>query len=508
MLPLVATACATARLEPAEGPALGADSDSSAWVDSASADSDPPDSGEPYPDTGEPPWPELPCHPRPLDLDDAVPLSTVAPIDEETPGDLANRFALYVFPTASPGAPGAWLYRSSTTESGHADSGYLLATVDDWRGAVIPEDRPFELSSGEGEGGGMTASGGTTDEAFPGEATWSVHWDEWSAIDAAWLFASHPEPGSTFDSTTARIEAGPSKVLPPPSSYDDYDGDGLDDILLPFVPAIAFLAPFTGTYAVEDADILFPADLDGASYYQHWYKTAARDLDLDGYPDLAWATYLYDEESGEQRVEIHLHAGPIAGAATWSAPDATIYDPAWTGSLTSTFVGVPDITGDGRPDLVVEIDTGSGVDATADTLFVIDRWVQGTESLDAFPNRLVGPPAEDPLDRMVLRGPSVGDVNGDGFDDLFTYAAGQDAAGRTSQQAWVALGPVEGIVSLPEQAVQIDVACRTEDCAVSENIRGSIIPDMNGDGKDDIVIGQSSGNYPGVAWLFPGCEEW
>lgn len=320
----------------------------------------------------------------------------------------------------------------------------------------------------------------------------------------------------TADSGNDSATPGPDTSEPPWPNLPCHPGPldiGDDDFLVPFAPGLIFLAPFAGSYSLEDADVEVSGEeaSDSCSRWVDLGNSAALDLDRDGYPDLAWESCTSQE--GTHSIEVRLHSGPITAASTWTTPDAVVYDPWWTDGSSTLFEGLPDITGDGERDLVVQVPYGSGVDESADTLFVIDRWVQGTESFDAFPNRLVGPPDWEPpdtspVDISILRFPSGGDVNGDGFGDVFTYRTGHDVTGMTTETAWVALGPVDGIVSLPDESVQFDIPCRVDDCGPGESINGTIIPDMTGDGRDDIVIGQNSGNYPGVAWLFPGCEEW
>jgi hypothetical protein len=43
---------------------------------------------------------------------------------------------------------------------------------------------------------------------------------------------------------------------------------------------------------------------------------------------------------------------------------------------------------------------------------------------------------------------------------------------------------------------------------IFEENGAALVPDLDGDGMDDVIVSAVDGINPGVAWLFPGCAAW
>ena len=105
----------------------------------------------------------------------------------------------------------------------------------------------------------------------------------------------------------------------------------------------------------------------------------------------------------------------------------------------------------------------------------------------------------------------MGDVDGDGKDDIIIGAHGNDDGGTTAGKAYVILGSSLGSTSTINLS-QADYSFIGE--ADSQNLglwkTLDYVGDVNGDGKDDILMGayanSDGGTNAGKAYLFLGCE--
>ncbi|MBD1930326.1 MULTISPECIES: beta strand repeat-containing protein [Cyanophyceae] len=105
---------------------------------------------------------------------------------------------------------------------------------------------------------------------------------------------------------------------------------------------------------------------------------------------------------------------------------------------------------------------------------------------------------------------SAGDVNGDGFDDLIVGSRSAYPNGSGSGKSYVVFGKADGT------AIELnDVAVGTGGFAINGEAQGngsgisvSSAGDLNGDGKDDLIVGAAgadpNGNYSGKSYVVFG----
>lgn len=232
--------------------------------------------------------------------------------------------------------------------------------------------------------------------------------------------------------------------------YGDLDGDGIDDAVLIYdgfaengdaVRGRRILFGNSDPAAIDVVDVLYSSEriLD-----RIFSVHSLGDINADGTEDFAMVRL--------DRREVSVFFG---GASISSTPDLTLSAPAGTQSLAETAVG--DFNGDGVPDLVATYVSradvyfgGSDFDATADLT----------------------------MNLSVRKAENVGDVNGDGFDDLLM-------SGGAAQSYLFFGGP--GFAATPDVTIPHPVRPSTH----------TALGDFNGDGYGDFAVG--FGDFGGLS---------
>lgn len=274
----------------------------------------------------------------------------------------------------------------------------------------------------------------------------------------------------------------------------DLDGDGRQDLLAAAPGEVRALGKKGVVYLVAGTSELRATINDAARFVDDSWQASgslvlqvasARDLDGDGRPDFVIAA------STDTVLDVYLvygRAQPFAGTLKLTelvesgaaARFSTSIALAPAQQARRAAVGVPDITGDGRDDLVLAVPgSGSGVGA----VYVIPgdpvRY-SGTVAL---------PPPLAPLPRPVhaaIAGATVtdflgielaaGDLDGDGVGDLFVTSGGN---------VQVFYGPIEGLLSPADAAAATDLG----------RITSLAVADLDGDQDAELVVTTSGGGY-------------
>ncbi|MDP2315745.1 MAG: putative metal-binding motif-containing protein [Pseudomonadota bacterium] len=282
--------------------------------------------------------------------------------------------------------------------------------------------------------------------------------------------------GASGDELGHRVEGG------------DFDGDGVGDLMLS-APSATYLSSgygiVVGHYGVMSTSVVLATYADDVLYYNVDSDHAGSygnllvnlgDLDGDAADDLLIG-------GADEAAWVHLGGGSAGIMSTNNEGDFTCSSAAAGGDMTSAAgsndwlcgYGEDDIFGTNRGSIVV-YDGPS----TADTVFL------GESDSDYAGN-----------------GVAAGDVDGDGYSDLWIGAYGDDDAASSAGAAYLVYGPVSGGL----------IALSTADAKVlgagSSNLFGTRVAmpgDVDGDGYDDLLasapFASSTGVWEGKVYLF------
>ncbi|MCA9492729.1 MAG: FG-GAP repeat protein [Myxococcales bacterium] len=331
----------------------------------------------------------------------------------------------------------------------------------------------------------------------------------------------------------------------------DVDGDGYDDVLIG-APGLA------NGETDEGGALLFRGGPAGLSAAPSWQVESdqvdaamgstvagAGDVNGDGFADLLVGARDWDGAAGASVGRAWVYLGGAAGPSTvpaWTADGQTAID-----HLGEAVAGAGDVNGDGYDDIVVGapglgggaaliyLGGASGPAAVADTIgssfggYEFGGAVSGVGDVDGdgYDDIAIGATQVDSSGAVLVHHgsatgvehvghrlsngiggsrfgsdvASAGDVNGDGYDDV-VIAADNLANPQTLEGAfYVFLGSSEGVVARPVASAEGD-----QGAARVSAVAGA--GDVDGDGLDDVLVGawayDDTLNDQGAAFVYPG----
>ncbi len=269
----------------------------------------------------------------------------------------------------------------------------------------------------------------------------------------------------------------------------DTDGDGLVDTLE------AALGTDPGVYDQLDCpggrNPLIPRDLDEGDVLLYGNNrndslgrsvANAGDLDGDGHEDLMVGVP-GDDTGGLGAGAVYLFYGPPPmGTLTLADADAVLVG--GRGDAAGfTVAGVGDLDGDGRDDLAIGTFQRSSASQASHVYVVYGRnsW-PALFSLPGEADAIIEGVAADGLGEAMA---GVGDVDGDGLDDLLLGAPYDDAAALNAGAAYLFTEVPLGTIAVADARFTLQGA--TEGGWAGASVAG--LGDVNGDGLDDFSIG-------------------
>ncbi len=276
----------------------------------------------------------------------------------------------------------------------------------------------------------------------------------------------------------------------------DIDGDGYHDVLFggPGASSHAGAAYiFLGDSSLSDqyssaADVAIAGD---ASSYLGTSVDGAGDADADGYDDLLIGAY-HGGSSYHGEVYLYLGAASPSSSMTTSDAGTTFVGESASDYAGKAVAGNGDTDGDGIMDIVIGA-TGNddgGTDAGAAYVILGSSVSSGSVSLSSADAQLTGEDSGDTAGERVDIG---GDVDQDGYGDIVVCAyLAEETSGRTdSGMVYVLLGPVDSDTDLSDS----DVIMEADDADEAQSV--GFVPDSDGDGYDEVIVGAPGASYGG-----------
>jgi hypothetical protein len=218
------------------------------------------------------------------------------------------------------------------------------------------------------------------------------------------------------------------------------------------------------------------------------WAVAAGDADGDGVDDVLVGAF-GERSAGSNAGAAYLVLGPASGTTDLSAADAKLL-----GENASDYAGysvvMGDVDGDGSDDLLVGATLHSEGGTRGGIAYLVLGPVHGTRSLYEADARFIGEAANDRAGESV----AVGDIDGDGIEDVLVGAPLGDTAGSDAGAVYLVHGPASGRVDLADADTRF-TGVDADDWAGASVAAG----DVNGDGIKDILVGARQADPDGTA---------
>jgi hypothetical protein len=295
----------------------------------------------------------------------------------------------------------------------------------------------------------------------------------------------------------------------------DVDGDGLADVMVSAygrTSAAGVVALWNATAigggaesVSTDATLLVTGETAGDNLGYGAALTA--DLDGDGFADLVIGAPAMNSTTSAGHAYVFYGAGDLTGTVSASTADAILTGTAAADRFGLQVAGLGDTDGDGYGDFAVTADKEDTAGTDAGAVYIYTSAPTGAVAAATADSTYTGELVGDFLGRTVA---GIGDVNGDGFSDLFFGATGYDAGGLSlSGGTYVVYGPAAaGTNDVNTYDVRYTGA-NTSD-AVGYAVTGG--GDVNADGYADFMTSAPSWDgfgyfNAGGAWLYYGRGE-
>jgi hypothetical protein len=259
--------------------------------------------------------------------------------------------------------------------------------------------------------------------------------------------------------------------------------------------AYLLYGPHTEDLELDRADAFLMGE--ATADYAGQRVEGAGDLNGDGFDDMIIAAWGNDS-GGSAAGAVYLVNGPVYGDHLLSDADQILVGEEPGDHAGSAVVNAGDMNDDGYGDLFVGSPDNSTEGSGSGSAYLLHGPVTVDISMAGADAKIVGSRVGDHVGNAVAR---VGDVNGDGFQDLAVGAYLEDSGGINAGAVYLMMGPVAGTILVTNSDGGFIGQAESDRAGWSVAGPG----DVNGDGIDDVLVGapdhDSSGDNAGAAYL-------
>ena len=289
----------------------------------------------------------------------------------------------------------------------------------------------------------------------------------------------------------------------------DVNGDGYDDILISAIysdggatdngQVYLFLGGSSGfsmDTRLSDADASFWGEKSGDNAGSR--IVGVGDVNGDGFDDFLIGA-LRNDDGGPDAGKVYLILGRASGWAmdtSLSNANASFLGYGNFMYLPHAMAGAGDVNGDGYNDILIGVYQDNEAGYEAGQVYLIFGRTSGWTSNTALSASNASFLGEASLDYAGSSVAGVGDVNGDGYDDIMIGAPGHDDVVAKSGQAYLVLGRSSGWTMDTSLSNSNGSFMDTQPWQMGQHLAGA--GDVNGDEYDDILIGtgyHNTGQY-------------
>ena len=268
----------------------------------------------------------------------------------------------------------------------------------------------------------------------------------------------------------------------------DLDDDGYDDVLAG-APGDASGGSDAGAVVIAygpssgSTSIATLVKLRGESGAAAGSSVAGGDdYDGDGLPDVLVGGPTYDDGSGAVGGAWLVVSAPDSNSSLDSAAEALLAGEADEDEAGAAVAFAGDVDGDGWSDLMVGAPDNDTTDTDAGVAYLVASGASGTVALEDAEAVLAGEAADDQAGTAVA---GAGDLDDDGYDDVLVGAPGNDSAASGAGAVYVLAGPVSGDRNIAAADAVLLGQNSNDQAGWSVDAAG----DVDGDGQLDVVVG-------------------